>query len=173
MNNYHSAKMGFYSEATGTMHEVLFGGISLKYLDPATQTIKTDFNLPFVNDITSIEIDADGNYSQNHLGFMPELFDSKNRRLRLGTNAEFLPADGVPTFENGVIDFDALAAQTTVGFIYGGIMASAPHVRSNPGQLSSASNHIFEVVLVRVPEPGSLALVAVGGIIAVCLRRRR
>ena len=173
MNNYHSAKFGFYSAATGTMHEVLFGGISLKYLDEATQTIKTDFNLPFVNDVTSVEIDADGNYSQHHLGFMPELFDQLNRRVRLGTNAEFLPADGVPTFENGVVDFDALAAQTTVGYIYGGIVASAPHVRNNPGQLSSASNRIFEVVLVRVPEPGSLALLAVGGIIAVFLRRRR
>ena len=173
MNNYHSAKLGFYSQATGAMTEVFFGGISLKYLDEATQTIKTDFNLPFVNDVTSIEIDADGNYSQQHIGFMPELFDAQNRRLRLGTNAEFLLADGVPTFENGVIDFDALAAQTTVGYIYGGIIASAPHVRNNPGQLSGASNHIFEVVLVRVPEPGTLALIAAGGILVGVLWRRR
>ncbi len=173
ISNYHSAKLGFYSEATSEMHEVLFGGISLKYLDPVTQLIKTDDNLPFVNDITSIAIDADGNYSQNHLGFMPELFDQRNRRLRLGTNAEFLPADGVPTFENGVIDFDALAAKTTVGYIFGGLIASAPHVRGNPGQLSSASNHIFEVVLVRVPEPATFAMVAAGGIICVFLRRRR
>jgi hypothetical protein len=76
-------------------------------------------------------------------------------------------------FENGVIDFDALAAKTTVGYIYGGIIASAPHVRGNPGQLSSASNRIFEVVLVRVPEPGTLVMVAAGGIICVFLRRRR
>ncbi len=132
MNNYHSAKLGFFSEATGEMHEVLFGGISLKYLDEATQTIKTDYNLPFVNDVTSIEIDADGNYTQHHLGFMPELFDLQNRRLRLGTNAEYLLADGVPTFENGVIDFDSLAAQTTVGYIYGGIMASARTYETTP-----------------------------------------
>ena len=174
MSNYHSAKFGFYSEASGEMHEVLFGGISLKYLDPATQTIKTDSNMPFVNDITSVVIDADGNYSQNHLGFMPELFDQQNRRLRLGANAEFLPADGVPVFENGVVDFDSLAfGETTVGYIYGGIIASAPHVRGNPGQLSSASNHVFEVVLIRVPEPGTLALAAVGGIMGLFLRRRR
>ena len=48
MNNYHSAKMGFFSEATGEMHEVVFGGISLKYLDPTTQVLRTDPALPFV-----------------------------------------------------------------------------------------------------------------------------
>jgi len=60
-----------------------------------------------------------------------------------------------------------------LGFIYGGIIANAPHVRHNPGALSSASNHVFEVVLIPVPEPGALALVACGGIIGVFLRRQR
>jgi hypothetical protein len=155
------------------MHEVFFGGISLKYLDPVTQTIKTDFNLPFVNDVTSITIDADGNYSQDHLGFMPELFDQQGRRLRLGANAEFLQGETVPKFANGVIDFDALGAQTSLGYIYGGIMASAPHVRGNPGQLSGASNHVFEVVLIRAPEPSTFASAFAAGILGVYLRRRR
>lgn len=173
MGNYHSAKVGFYSSSSGEMHEVLFGGISLQYLDEATQTIMTDTNLPFVNDITSVVIDADGNYTQNHLGMMPQLYDLQNRLVRLGTNAEFLPADGVPKFSNGVINFDALGSQTTLGHIYGGIIASAPHVRGNPGQLSSASNHIFEVVLIRVPEPGTFALGIAAAIMGVSLRRRR
>lgn len=173
MNNYHSAKFGFYSQATGEMHEVLFGGISLKYLNESTQMIETDTALPFVNDITSIVVDASGNYSQHHLGFMPELYDLQNRLIRLGTNAEFLPADGVAKFTNGVIDFDALGSQTTLGYIYGGIIASAPHVRGNPGQLSSASNHVFEVVLIRVPEPGTFALGIAAVIMGVSLRRRR
>jgi hypothetical protein len=173
MGNYHSAKVGFYSQAAGSMHEVLFGGISLQYLDAATQTIETDTNLPFVNDITSIVIDAEGKYTQNHLGFMPELYDQQGRLLRLGTNAEFLAATNVPTFSNGVIDFDALGSQSTLGYIYGGILASAPHVRGNPGQLSGASNHVFEVVLVRVPEPGCLALAALVSIMGVLPRRRR
>jgi hypothetical protein len=173
IGNYHSAKLGFFSETTGEMHEVVFGGISLKFLNPTTQMIQTDPNLPFVNDITSIVVDASGDYSQHHLGYFPALFDTQNRRLRLGTNAEFLPADGVPTFDNGVIDFDALGNETSVGLIYGGIIASAPHVRNNPGQLSGASNLIFEVVIFRVPEPSTLALALFGGIIAVSLRRRR
>jgi hypothetical protein len=174
MNNYHSSKLGFFSQTSGEMHEVLFGGISLKYLDPVTQTIKTDFQLPFVNDITSVVISADGTYSQHHLGFFPELFDTQNRRLRLGTNSEFLLAEDAPKFDNGVIDFDALAAgENSLGFIYGGIIANAPHVRSNPEGLSSASNHVFEVVLIRVPEPTTLVMAAMLGIIGAFSWRHR
>ena len=126
MNNYHSSKIGLFSAATKEMHELLFGGISLNYLDPTTQTIETDYGLPFVNDVTSIVVDASGNYSQHHLGFFPELYDTQNRRLRLGANSEFLLSDGVPTFDNGVIDFDALAAgENSLGYIYGGIIANA------------------------------------------------
>ena len=53
-NGYHSAKLGLFSEATGAMHEILFGGISLQTLDTSTQTVITDDNLPFINDITSV-----------------------------------------------------------------------------------------------------------------------
>ena len=33
MNGYHSAKVGLFSESTGQMHEILFGGISYQYYD--------------------------------------------------------------------------------------------------------------------------------------------
>jgi PEP-CTERM motif len=117
---------------------------------------------------------ADGTYSQHHLGFAPKLHDAQNRRLRLGTNSEFLVSDETPTFDNGVIDFDALVAgENSLGFIYGGIIANAPHVRSNPGALSSASNLVFEVVLIRVPEPTTLVMAAMFGIIGAFTWRRR
>ncbi len=173
MNNYHSAKLGLFSENREEMHELLFGGISLKFLDPVTQTIETDFGLPFVNDITAVMVDADGNYSQHHLGFFPEFFDQQGGRLRFGTNADFLLAEGVPTFENGVIRLDDLPGETTLGYIYGGIVANAPHVRFNPGALSGASNRVFQVVLIPVPEPAALALLLWGVAIGLGLRRSR
>jgi len=148
MNNYHSAKLGLYSEAAGDMHEVLFGGISLQYLNTATNSIVTDNNLPFINDITSIKIDAAGNYTQNYLGEFPALYDLANNRLRFGTNAEFLMADGIETFDNDVIKLDALNSVTTLGYIFGGIVANAPQVRVSPSTLSAASNQFFEVVYV-------------------------
>jgi len=42
MNNYHSAKLGLYSEAREEMHELLFGGITLQYYDEESQQFLTD-----------------------------------------------------------------------------------------------------------------------------------
>ncbi len=68
-----------------------------------------------------------------------------------------------------MIDFDALAQQSTLGYIFGGLVANGPHTRGVPGVTSSASNVILEVVLTRVPEPGSglLGLGALGGLVAL------
>jgi hypothetical protein len=171
MNVYHSAKLGFYSESREEMHELLFGGITLDYLDPSTQTIERDGNLPFVNDIAAIVVDENGNYSQHHLGFFPQIMNGDNV-LRFGANAEFLMAEGIPTFENGVIDFDALQGKVTLGHIFGGIAANAPHTRSNPSALSAGSNYVFEVVIFVVPEPSALVLLAISGLLFTAARCR-
>lgn len=169
-NGYHSAKLGLYSEASGAMHEVLFGGISLQFLDPNTGQVMTDEALPFINDVTSIQIDAAGNYSQHHLGYFPELFDNKGLRLRFGTNAEFLTSPDVPVFANGVINLDLLAGgETILGHIFGGIVTNGPHTRL--GADSSGSNRVFEVVVIFVPEPTSLVVLV--GLLAFSLPWKR
>ena len=148
MNNYESAKVGLYSPSTGKMNEILFGGISLQYFDAASNSIVTDNNLPFVNDISSVVIDSAGNYAQNYMGQFPAMYDLSNNLLRFGANAEFIPADGLPTYDNGVINLDSLTGPTVIGHIFGGIVANAPQTRVSPSTLSAASNQIFEVVLV-------------------------
>lgn len=172
-NGYHSAKLGFYSEADDSMHQLMFGGISLQYLDESTGQVETDEALPFVNDITSISIDSSGIYSQFHLGHFPELFDQENKRLRFGANAEFFLADGIPTFGNGVIKYDELSGETSLGLIFGGIVTNGPHTRQ--GANSSGSNMLFEVVLTQVPEPVSATLVflaaAIGEIFSIARRQ--
>ena len=159
MNNYHSAKVGLYSEATGRMHQWLFGGISLQFLDETTGQVITDNAMPFVNDITSIVSDVDGSYTQYHLGSFPELFDGGGNRLRFGTNAEFFPAAGVERYSNGVLSLDALTDETVVGYTFGGIVANVPHTRGVEDAVSVGSNRIFEVVVSNVPEPSGRALV--------------
>ena len=159
MNNYHSARIGLYSAATGMMHQLLFGGISLQSMGESSGQILTDDNLPFVNDITSIVSDAEGNYAQYHLGGFPELYDSGGGRLRFGTNAEFFPAEGIERYDNGVLSLDALAEETVIGYIFGGIASNAPHTRGVEGAVSVGSNRIFEVVLTNVPEPNGGAMV--------------
>jgi hypothetical protein len=171
MNNYHSAKLGLFSESANQMHEVLFGGISLEDYDRSTQTFLVDNNLPFINQITSILYDETSGYSQHLLGELPEILDLTGNRLRFGANAEFFLAPGVATYENGVIKLDALHDPTVLGYIFGGLFANAPNTRGVPGAVSGASNEILEVVFTPVPEPGTIVL-SIAGVAMLALWRR-
>jgi hypothetical protein len=170
MNGYHAAKFGLFSEATGEMHQLLFGGISLQYLNTDTGLIETDDALPFVNDVSSIVIDAAGNYSQHRIGEYPIITDLDGKRLRFGSNAEFFLAEGIETFANGVLKMDQFSGTTTLGYIFGGITANGPHTRATPPAASAGSNQIFAVIYTAVPEPSSMA-VALVAIAAMTGRR--
>jgi hypothetical protein len=147
MNQYHSAKVGLYSSAQGSMHELLLGGISLKTYDEALNTFVQDDNMPFTSQMTAVVRDESGNYTQHFLGSYPELYDTEENLLNFGANAEFFLVPGIATYENGVIDLDLLSGETVVGYVYGGIVSNAPHVRGVEGAVSGASNRIFEVVV--------------------------
>ncbi len=165
MNNYHSAKLGLFSESTGDMHEILFGGITLVDYDPTTQQFYQDDDLPWTNSLTSVVRDEFGQYQQHWIGEFPELFDLEGKRLRFGANAEFLSRDDIDQYGNGIINLDAITGPTVLGHIYGGIFANAPHVRNVPGAVSGASNIFWEVTLTPVPEPTAIAFVvlSIGG----------
>jgi hypothetical protein len=178
-NGYHSAKLGMFSEDTGAMHEILFGGISVQTLDTATQTVVTDNNMPFINDITSVIIDANGDYSQHWIGEYPIIHHFDNMgvdrgRLRFGANAEFFLAEGVETYENGVIKLDQLTQPTLLGYIYGGLYSNSPHTRGVEGAISGASKRVFAVMFTPVPEPTTAAVLLSGLLTgAMCRRRAR
>jgi hypothetical protein len=186
-NGYHSAKLGLFSEASEEMHEILFGGISLQTFDTATQTVMTDNAMPFVNDITSVVIDAAGNYSQHWLGEYPEITQIVNtpngpleKRLRFGANAEFFLAEGIETYENGVINLELLSRTqpTVLGYIFGGIESNSPHTRDSltgqpiPNAITGGSSRIFAVMYSPVPEPTTLLLAAAGVLAALSVGRR-
>jgi hypothetical protein len=172
MNGYHAAKLGLFSEASGEMHQLLFGGISLQYLNTQTGQIETDDALPFVNDVSSIVIDAAGEYSQHRIGEYPVLTDLDGLRLRFGANAEFFLAEGIETYDNGVLKLDELTEPTTLGYIFGGIVTNGPHTRGTPPAASAGSNQIFTVVYTPAPEPTALA-VSLMGILSVALAARK
>jgi hypothetical protein len=170
-NGYHSAKLGLYSPSTGTMNELLFGGISLQYLDPTSNQVMTDDGLPFVNDITSIVIDAGGHYSQHHEGYFSEILDRGGKPWRFGANAECFVNPQLSRFENGVIDLDQITSPTSLGYIFGGIATNGPHTRGVPDVTSTASYRIFEVLYAPAPEACTwhLAVTAFG--VCTCLPR--
>ncbi|MCA9214583.1 MAG: hypothetical protein KDB27_16035 [Planctomycetales bacterium] len=150
MNGYHSAKLGLYSESVDEMHILLFGGISVNFVDRETQTLIRDDFLPFINQSTAIVINDAGNYEQHLLPneFPVILDDESGKQLLFGANAEFMISDGISTYENSVIRLDDLHEQTTVGYIFGGIAADQPN-RGN----TAASGRIFEVVFTPVAAP--------------------
>jgi hypothetical protein len=129
-----------------------------------------DNNLPFTSQVTQINVDSSGAYTQDLIGEFPALLDQTGKRMRFGAGAEFFVADGIPTYDNGVIKLDELTGPTVLGHIYGGIFANAPHVRGVPGAVSGASNEIFEVLYTPVPEPTAAGLLFATGLLA--LRRR-
>ncbi len=151
MNQYHSGKLGLYSESLGEMHEILLGGISLHTMDAATNTLDRDDDMPFTSQITSVVRDQNGNYRQHYLGAFPELLDQQGNTLRFGANAEFFPAEDAVSFGNGVLDLDAINGEQVVGYLFGGIVSNAPHTRNNPDAVSGASDRIFEIVI--TPQP--------------------
>jgi hypothetical protein len=168
MNIYQTANLGMYSELTGRMHTLLFGGITYQFYDPATGQFVNDIQFPFTNQSTAVVVDAEGRYQQFLLDEdFPEIVDGSGKRLRFGTNGEFFPIAGLPKYDNGVFKLDDLTGETTIGYIFGGIMADAGN-----GGRTAASNYLFEVVFTPVPEPSSLFLVAVGGMWLVCRRWR-
>ena len=171
MNIYHSSKFGMFSEATGEMHEVLLGGLTLQYYDEESATVLEDNRVPFSNQVAAIVVDPNGAYEQHYLGEFPEITDDEDNVLRFGTNAEFFLAGGIEEYENGVLKMDQLTDGTVLGYVYGGIVANAPHVRRNPFAQSGASDRIFEVVFVAIPEPASASLAA--GMLLTCLAGRR
>jgi hypothetical protein len=171
-NGYHSAKLGLYSATGESMHEVLLGGISVQYLDEFG-AVQRDDAMPFVNDITAVSIDAAGAFRQQHLGFFPQISDDAGNAWRFGANAEFFLADGVPTFDNGVIKLDELAPGTRLGYMFGGIMTNGPHTRGFPDVTSTASFRIFEVVYTQVPEPSALPILVLGGLVGTQFREHR
>ncbi len=177
MNNYYSAKLGLFSEASGTMHEILFGGITLQEYDPThvdadANGFVTDRFLPNTSQISSVVRLPDGSYEQHYLGAFPELLTPDNDLMRFGSNAEFFLADNVTTYPNGVIALDALTDTTTLGYIYGGLIANAPHVFNNPTGLSSASGEVFKVVLTPIPEPASIVLAFAAVVVTIFLSGR-
>jgi hypothetical protein len=170
MNVYHSAKLGLYSAQADQMHTVLFGGLTLEYFDDATQSFVRDDNVPFTSQISQVNVDANGNYTQDYIGSFPAITDQTGKLMRFGAGAEFFPADAVPMYDNGVINLDALSAPTTLGYIFGGIFSNAPNTQGVPDAVSGGSNQIFEVVYRPVPEPGCFAILIMP---MLALARRR
>ncbi len=123
------------------MDTVLLGGISLYHYDPATGTLSTDTELPFVNDVTTYVHRANGS-SQEYI-MTPQL------PARLGAEASFFVNPGVKQASNGVITLNLkrLRQPVVLGMMYGGIYSTAGDT-TNPLTQTTSSNLVYQVTLV-------------------------
>lgn len=140
-NHYHCANVPLYSATNNEMHNLFFGGIAQYYDDNGV--LVQDNEVPFVNTIARVSRTADGTMSEFKLPqVMPAL---------LGSGAEFIMAEGVASYPNGVLDLDFLENDTNmIGYIYGGIESSQPNIFwINTGNESTANASIFKVSIVR------------------------
>lgn len=150
MNNYVSATVGLFSKDHEEMYTLLLGGISYGYFENGQ--FQTDTELPFINQVTAIKRNRKGHFKQYLLKAEYPVILSKHtnpgNRLLFGAAAEFMLAEGISTFENGVIKLDGLIKRdkdVLLGYIVGGIQSTLPNTNSKSD--SAASPYIFKVIL--------------------------
>lgn len=175
LNNYSCPTVGFYSQKADRMFTVMFGGISAvigigagdcsSECQAAIPTRGSNFilccNLPFSNDVSTIEIDSKGNYFQYLMSARYPEIDAgltndpctgdpltESRQLWFGTSGFFVQNEELPMYSNGVIAFDKLEKTPLfLGYIVGGIASSLTD--TNCLGDSTASRYIFKVTLSR------------------------
>lgn len=150
MNNYVSATIGLYSKKMGDMFEILLGGISFGFFENGVFT--TDSEIPFINQVTTVKINKKGEFKQYLMDNQYPRIISKGPNpgnpLLFGSGAEFMLAEDIPIFKNGVIKYDSIPKKRTLlGYIVGGIQSTLPN--TNVITDSTASAYIFEVFLDR------------------------
>jgi hypothetical protein len=119
MNNYTSALLPVFDSLHGTMYTVLFGGCSLYDYNPSNGNLTYDSLVPFVNDVSVMVHDANGQWAQVPLTLqLPGL---------LGSNMKFVPVDSVPMYDHDIIRLRDVQSRILVGYLYGGIQATGPN----------------------------------------------
>jgi len=146
MNNYACPTIGLFCKKSHKMYVVICGGISYGSFHDGVFT--KDPKLPFINQLTTVEINKEGVFKQ----FIMEdkypvvLTPNDKHRLRFGAGAQFLPVGGLPAYKNGVLKLNKLEQERVLlGYIVGGIQSKVGNTKTRAD--SGASPHIFKVFL--------------------------
>lgn len=141
LNQYHSAAMPMYDMAHDEMYSFFFGGISQYTVDPLG-VLQVDSLVPFVDHISLIKRFYNDSLAEYVMpNRMPAL---------LGSSAEFIPHPQAATFENGIIDYQALGnGPVLLGYIFGGIESDQPNIFMQSSGSSWATNRLFGVYLTK------------------------
>lgn len=146
MNNYDCATFGMFSEKTGDMYSMLFGGMSFGFFEKVGNKTQfmTDSFIPFISQSTCVKTDKKGKYSQFFLSsgsfpFIP-LPTDPTKSFLLGSECEVSLLDQIPKYSNNVLKLDKIKQRTLVGYIIGGIEGTQPNFG-----VSYPSKRIFKI----------------------------
>ncbi len=136
---YECAKVLMYDPTAKNMYTSLLGGITNYYYQGDSLIPSNLYNfMPFFDHVSPIARDANGNYTEypQPAPALPGF---------IGSNAVFIPASGVNFYggTNDIIDYSQLQGNTLVGWMYGGILASAQ--QANEFNPTYASSNVYEV----------------------------
>jgi hypothetical protein len=170
LSQYKCGVIQTYDGAAAVMYTTLFGGISQYYWDPASGSLKRDpidlangvDGLPFIDSVSTMRLSNSSAAGTTGGGTQTAQFlhegqsfppadarpqcggDTKVDATLLGTETVFFDAPGVPAYDNGVLRLDQITAPTVVGYLVGGIAATAPYSVKGP---TCASDIIYTVTL--------------------------
>ncbi len=146
LNQYHSAHLPAFAASKNDMHTVFFGGIAQFFFNDQG-VLMEDQSIPFVNTISRVSRNAQGEMSEAKIGEMPDL---------LGAGAEFIPITDDTLYDSGILQLDKLSQdRTLVGYVFGGIKSTAANIFFvNDGTQSAASNKIYAIYLNKAQSTG-------------------
>lgn len=150
MNNYTSATVGLFSNNNGKMYTTFLGGISFGYFVNGVFT--TDPEFPFINQVTTVSFDRNGNYKQYLMAgeypVIPSTGTNPGNPLLFGAGAVFVQNQEISAFSNGVIRLDRIKQPgTLLGWVVGGIQSTVPN--TSVAADSAASPYIFRVTATK------------------------
>jgi hypothetical protein len=147
MNQYHCASAGFYSKKHSSFYNIFFGGMSYGFYTGST--FQTDSEIPFINQVTTIQMDKNGRFTQYLMNnTYPTIISTQSNpgnTLLFGAGAYFMP-NNILKYPNGVINLDNIRRPTVIGYIVGGIQSTLPNTNSETD--SAASPYVFKVTLI-------------------------
>jgi len=150
LSNYHSAKSFLYDSINNQMHNIFFGGMSQYYYQNGS--LIQDNQVPFVKTISRLSRYSDGSFAEYQMPLeMPAL---------KGSSAEFVVNESLPRLFHEIIHLSKITSDSfVIGHIVGGIYSPTLNPFSNNTTTStSADNTVYEVVLIRNTQSGSIKI---------------
>lgn len=147
MNQYVCAAASLYSKKYTNTYHIFFGGMSYGFYSGGV--FQTDSEIPFINQVTTVQMDRNGRFTQYLMANAYPVISSTGvnpgNQLLFGAGAYFV-ASNILKYSNHIINLDNIRRSTVIGYIVGGIQSTVPN--TNTIFDSSGSRYVFKVTLV-------------------------